>query len=378
MTRKLHIDRVLVYHDFPELFLAKDSVGLDYLCLLIQNESDAYEYCCVSISKSNLYKFLNGKLDLRQIFTDPEIREWWSAVDTSEAQFTATILDIEQLQENYLPASGYFFTDERQDDVIREEVVEHENVIIHLSLSDEYDNQSISIEDLGNFSRLYQSLVENAFKKAILNSQINDKKSFITTQNYSLRAFAASPGSFNLHLKSGAAKDIFGKSIIEEGLRKIDDVIQNTDNETLIEKLRTIKGHAISNYKRLLEKVINQNITFKYKWMSPDSPEIHQRTISQEYAQRVKEILVLKDELSEEIKEFIGFVKQADVERGSWRITNEDDSKDYSGESDGRFLDGITLETVKYKFTCAEVVETLRVTEKEKTKYVLKTVEKLE
>ena len=378
MKRKLHIDRILVFNDFPELFLAQDRSGLDYLCLLTNLEIDLYNYHCVAISKKRLYHFLNGKIDLRDIFTNPELPEWWHATDTSKSEFEITFYSNEGLKEEYLPEIDCFFSDELQDDLIRSEVVEHNNVIVHLSLSDTNNRQSIPIDDLGDFSKLYQALVENAYKKSILNSDIKDKRSFIIPENYKLEAFAASPGSFNLHLVSRSNKDLFGNSIIEEGLRRIDDIISYTESEEeLIESLRQIKGHTISNYRRLLEKIINRNINFKYRWHSPSSSVIHTRTINQQYATRVKEILDLKDELVQEIREFIGLVKQADVERGNWRITNEEDGKDYSGESDGHLLDGITLETVRYKLICEEIIEAMKVTEKEKINYRLISVEKL-
>jgi hypothetical protein len=277
-----------------------------------------------------------------------------------------------------LPENECFFSEELQDELIRHEVVEYNNVIVHLSLSDDNNTQSIPIDDLGDFIKLYQGLVENAYKKSILSSELKEKKSFIIPANYKLEAFAASPGSFNLHLVSRSNKDLFGNSIIEEGLRRINDIITYTENEEeLIESLRQIKGHAISNYRKLLEKIINRNITFKYKWHSPSSSVIHSRSINKQYASKIKDILDLKDELVEEIKEFIGLVKQADVERGSWRITNEEDGKDYTGESEGHLLDGITLETVRYKFVCEEIIEAMKVTEKEKTNYRLRSVKKL-
>jgi hypothetical protein len=379
MKRKLNIDRILVYNDFPELFLAHDNSGLSYLCLLTSLETDDYEYNCVAVSNKRLYEFLNGKFDLREIYLQPELSEWWITKNTSEINFEISFSTSEGLEENKLPESDCFFTEELEDDLIRHEVVEQNNVIIHLSLSDEQNKNSIPVADLGDFSKLYQALVENAYKKTILKSDIEEKKTFIVPQNYMLEAFAASPGSFVLHLKSNSNKDLFGNSIIEEGLRRIDEIISNPDKEDeLIEALKAIKGHTISNYQKLLEKVIFKNITFKYKWLSPSSPIIHTRTIDKDYAIRVKKILALKDELVEEIKEFIGLVKQADVERGSWRITNEEDENDYTGQSVGHLLDGITLETVRYKFTCEEIIESMKVTEKEKINYKLKSVEKLD
>ncbi|MBV6646858.1 MAG: hypothetical protein KI790_15480 [Cyclobacteriaceae bacterium] len=378
MKRSLNIDRILLFNDFPELFLAKDSLGVDYICLLYDFSDEEYSYLCVGVSKKVLHSFLNGYRDLRSIFSEPEAKEWWTTKDASEPKILIQLLEIEKVPGELLPEEGFFFNDEQQDEFIRNEVVEHNNVIVHLSLSDENENQSIPIDDLGDFSKLYQLMVEKAYKKAILRSELKEKKSFIVPNNYTLRAFAASPGSFNLHLKSEANKDLFGNSIIEEGLSMIDQVINSSDDEEkLIESLRSIKGHAISSYKKLLEKVVNRKVNFKYKWVSPASPEIHKRQISTDYAEKVIKLLETKEELAEEIKVFIGFIMQADVEKGGWRITNEEDGKDYSGESAGHLLEGITLETVKYKLTCQEIVEALKVTEKEKVKYVLTQIEEL-
>nr|WP_321222920.1 DUF6575 domain-containing protein [uncultured Psychroserpens sp.] len=379
MKRKLLIDRILVYNDFPELFLALDNSGTKYLCLLTTISNDDYRYHCVAVSQNRLYKFLNGKTDLRYIFLNPELPEWWETKDTSEKEFEIKFFTNSGLEEEFLPEEDCFFIEEQNEDVIREEVVENNNVVVHLSLSDDENKKSIPIDDLGDFAKLYQSLVENAYKKSILSSELDLKRSYITQANYQLNAFASSPGSFVLHLKSNSNKDLFGNSLIEEGLRRIDDIISNPENEKeLIEALRSVKGHTISNYQKILDKVISEDITFKYKWLSPNSPVIHTRTINQNYARKVKDILNQKEELVEEIKEFIGFVKQADVERGSWRITNEEDNKDYTGESQGHLLDGITLETVRYKFICEEFIESMKVTEKEKVKYRLKFVNRAE
>lgn len=378
MKRQLHIDRILVFNDFPDLFLAQDNSDQDYLCLLTEFKAERYQYHCVAVSKSRLYKYLNGKEDLRDIFVNPELPEWWLSLDTSVRDFDISFFSDAGIDDMFLPEMGCYFLQELSDDPIRKEVVEHNNVVIHISLSDSNDKPSIPIDDLGDIAKLYQALVENAYKKSIVNSNRKEKKSFIVPNNYTLEAFAASPGSFNLHLFSRSDKDLFGTSFIEEGLRRIDDIIANIDDEEkLIESLRQVKGHAISNYKKLLEKIINRNITFKYKWHSPSSTIIHSGKINQQDAIKVKEILDLKDELVEELKEFIGLVKQADVQKGSWRITNEEDDKDYTGDSEGRLLDGITLETVRYKFVCEEIIEATKVTEKEKTIYRLKSIEKL-
>jgi copper homeostasis protein CutC len=124
--------------------------------------------------------------------------------------------------------------------------------------------------------------------------------------------------------------------------------------------------------------LIDENLTIKYKWFAPKLESVHHRILTTDYARKVYDLLNRSEELIEETKEFIGFVKQADVEKGNWRILNESDNKEYNGESAGKSLEGITLETVRYKILCQEIIEELTVSEKEKVKYVLKSIDKVE
>lgn len=66
------------------------------------------------------------------------------------------------------------------------------------------------------------------------------------------------------------------------------------------------------------------------------------------------------------------------MEKGTWRIFNLEDEKEYSGEVTGQILQGVTVETVTYKLTCQEIMEELKVEEKEKIKFILQTLEKVE
>jgi hypothetical protein len=80
--------------------------------------------------------------------------------------------------------------------------------------------------------------------------------------------------------------------------------------------------------------------------------------------------------LSEEIREFMGVVKQADV-RGNWRILSQDEDKEYSGTAMPESIAGITLDTKKYKFICEEKVTIDTVTDKEKITFHAISIEEI-
>jgi hypothetical protein len=68
---------------------------------------------------------------------------------------------------------------------------------------------------------------------------------------------------------------------------------------------------------------------------------------------------------------------QIDVDKGTWRVYNLEDETEYSGESNPEFLQGLTVETVNYKLLYTETIEAMKVSEKEKVKYVLNSIEEM-
>lgn len=104
---------------------------------------------------------------------------------------------------------------------------------------------------------------------------------------------------------------------------------------------------------------------------------IKKSSIRPSYAERVVALIKTKTDLSQEIKQFIGFVRQADVDKSDWRIHNIEDDKEYSGSSVNMTLEGITLETIKYKFVCEEIIEEYTISGKEEKRYNLISFEKI-
>lgn len=382
MIRSIEIIQILEYFDVPQLFIGKDKVGTKYFCLLLDFIGGKPFYLACTISNTRIDNFISGRIDLREIFVEPEIQQWYTVKELDNEK---VLLDDYSFGENniipekYLPSEGYFLPQQIINDDITKEVVDLDNAIIHLALSDNENHDSIGIDSLSDTLRIYQQLVHYSFIKTLKERKIKDRQEFIIPQNYKLRAFASSKSSFNIHLYSQSNRDLFGACEIEMALKKIDEIFSDFDEENqFIEVLRTVKGHTINSYRRFVKKLMDENLTIKYKWFAPKQEYVHHRILTTDYAQKVYDLLTRREELEEEIKEFIGFVKQADVEKGNWRILNESDNKEYSGESSGKLLEGITLETVKYKILCQEIIEELTVSEKEKIKYVLKSIDKTE
>jgi hypothetical protein len=362
----------------PELFIATDEVDTSFICLLLDFNDNTPSYISTAISSNRLSGFIKGQIELREILLQPETGEWYNLIVDNE-KIVANRADFEQIPEELLPENGFYLNNEIVDNSsIVQEVVEKDNAVIHLALSDEKDEFSIDADDLGDVVKLYSIMLENSYKKGLIEHKTKGKKALVVPINYKLRAFAASRASFNIHLYSQSKKDLFGNCMIEFGLEKIDKIFTDyTDDEELINSLKSVKGHAVSSFKKILKKIIDEKLKLKHKWFAPNQKEVHYHIIDTGKAQRIYDILNQSEELTEEMKELVGVFVQADVERGTWRIKVQDDGKEYSGEANPEELKGITLDTIIYKLICQEIIEEFKVTEKEKVKYIFKTVEKL-
>jgi hypothetical protein len=379
MTKILNISQILVYYDFPEIFLAKDNVGTNFLCLLVDAHEDVTTYISTAISPLRLSHFINGQVDLRDIYLNPEINGWLIFHRVDEVIIAET-WEEKLLPEEYLPEPGFVFQKQLQgDELILNETIEKNNAIVHLAVSDLNDNYSIDVDNLGDIVKLYQVILEHSFKKALIQKNYKDKKTVFIPQNYKLRAFASSYSSFNLHLYSTAQIDLFGNSIIEFGLSKFDEITGDfASEEDFINSLRTVKGHTISSLKKLVKKLLDYEIKLKHKWFAPNQEKVHLTIIDKAKAQKIYDILNLAEELTEETKIFIGYFVQVDVEKGTWRIYNIEDEKEYSGEANGDVLQGVTVKTINYKIMCQEIIEELKVAEKERANYIIQTIETVE
>src|SRR5690554_4438376 len=139
MNRVLSISQILVYYDFPHIFTANDQVGTDYLCMLVSLEEELPLYVATQISKNRLIGFLNGSIDLREIFESPELKQWFTFYSENENYFE--VEEVTELPDDYLPDEGFKYKNhEKSDDIIVSESVEYSNAVVHLAVSDEHDN----------------------------------------------------------------------------------------------------------------------------------------------------------------------------------------------------------------------------------------------
>ena len=381
MKKTLRPINILVYYDGPELFIGADQVGTKYICLLSESTESIERYICSPISQTRLSNFLIGRIDLLEIFKEPETGEIYSAIitDVSETEVFIEQLNISTIPTEWLPESGFFFQNESvPTEIVANDARARNKGIVHLSLNppeSRGDEIRISTTTLADSVKYFQNLVKFAYKRSISNLKPELRRQYESPENYELEVYAFSPGSFKLHMQTKFQGDFAGYTEIFRAMEKIDELMLTIDSpDNALEILKRNKGHLITSFKKFLHLIIENDIPLYYEWSTPSHRRSHKKSITRENAKPIYELLLEIKDLSREQKEFAGIVTEANIETGHWTILNEEDNKHYSGKLDEEShvnLNGVTLGDKKYRFICEERIAEETVSEKEKSHYFM-------
>jgi len=109
MKVQLTVQETLIWHDIPQLFVAKDPVGGLYLCLATETEAEMPVYISVNISPGRLRLLKTDQIDLHGVFTDPELGTWFQIKSFDETHAIAEpLLQLDKLPAHWAPTPGEF------------------------------------------------------------------------------------------------------------------------------------------------------------------------------------------------------------------------------------------------------------------------------
>lgn len=358
--RTLSHFETLVYYDGPELFIAHDQLDVLYVCLLVEKADGPEKLICIPVSKGRLNDFASGKVDLRSIIETPETGEQFVGIVTNGDFQRIPIVHIpaNDVPAEWLPESGFFIKPETVPNIlVIEESQERQRAIIHCSLNPPEARQhpKIAAERLGQAVRLMQRVVTHAFKKALRDVDGATREAIDRPDNYQLEVFAFSPGSFTLHMQTTAPADMFGYAQIEKALRIIDVVSRCIDDpRAAVQSIAGYGGHFATAYRDLLKFITENETSVSYEWSMPQRNDTTTRKISDTQAKPVYLALVERTDVGIEEKRIVGILTKADEKYGSWRLSSDEDKKEYSGKSLSHIdLKGLVIDA-RYEFLCEE------------------------
>jgi hypothetical protein len=109
MKIALSIQETLIWHDFPQLFVAKDKIGGLHLCLAVDELGDTPQYISVALSTARLQDVKLGKTDLYTVFAYPELSSWFYITLLEKGDVLAEAAPFsEKIPEKWLPMPNEF------------------------------------------------------------------------------------------------------------------------------------------------------------------------------------------------------------------------------------------------------------------------------
>lgn len=369
MNKEIFIDRILVYYDIPQVFIAKDAINTRYLCMFIGSNSDYDSYVGVQISQSRLFELLAGKIDLRTAYQTPEIHEYF---DIHHAEDIRVVAMNSSIDDQYLPDED-FFTKVDLDDTIESEVLNLNKPVLHIGLEDDHSAPQANIKVL---SRVLGE-VDGIYYSACARLGVPGSKR-------TLVAYLATAASYNIHMYADVEPDLFGQTEVDRVFEHISNLFQRTSVGDVRDSLSEVNGVELSHYKSLIRVLKKNGLALKYKYLSTqmDAPVVSHHIELQKISD-IAVLLSLNEDEEVANVEYAGTFAKVDATRtGVWTF-DVDGEEGVVGTINGKVSDiniltGVVIKSQRYKITCEQKTKSDAVSLVGKNVYMLIDIDRIE
>lgn len=379
--KKLTQGLVLLFYDVPQVFMGRDEVGGQYVCMIGAEDGDNGPiYECVSISPQRARELIKGAIDLRSIYESPEVSEFYSAhfLGEDDVSLVSTLSDYSTFPLRSLPEPGLFF---EGFDEVAETAVDMATTVSFVSLEvPEADRQArIHTNTLGEFLFIFQAMVRNFSRVAARVAKKPLKKG---DDSYAADVFGFAKGSFTVKFCSSHPSDMHGENpAFTSAMEQINRFLALSANTSAaLEYLQSVRGHTASSLIKLLNFLSENDAAIRVEWANPSMVSANKSRLSLLQIRRLVEICKQRSDLSMQEVLIRGRLDLAAQTAGNWRLISEEDKEVYSGEiAEGSniSLNGAVIGDALYEFLCEEHVEIVAATGRENRRLFLKSMKKL-
>lgn len=341
---RLRLSEILDYYDVPQIFVAQDAVGTQYLCLVHDYDEDGRSLCiAASISKDRLNDFITGHVDLRQVYLEPE--QWLYDVVENGDLIEATIRE-EAPTDDMLPEEGYFldFAKRENHDMVMTSK-EVGRTVIRLGFNYETNNHTLPWDVLAGTLHDFQAIVSNGYRRVVQTKNAEPAR---------LSVRAALAASFDLELLANEPVNLFGSSRVADTLDLLSPLF-GSDDEAVANCLSTFKNTQRS-YKNLLKTLSDRNVSFKCKWVQESiGGEVKEFPVSKERIQSLYSLASNLEIMDERQVSFEGTFFMVNLRSGRWGMDLLEGGRRKYGVCLGiDKLHGVVLHDQTYRVTCTE------------------------
>lgn len=383
MKRSIRIKESIIFYDYPQVFVGKDQLGSEYLCYIIDDQD--FRFICTLLSRREISSFRFGEKSLREVVRDSEISEHYfiNAHDLNggfnEVDSVSHFLDDHLLPTDIVRLKPFRV---EEDSVLTRARTRNSTVLqVALEAPESEDRLQIESDRLKEFLSSFGGLVRQAYKRALRNLSQAAKDALDISDGSKMHVVGIFQGSFALEIESAKEADLFGYSELSRAFEMIDRITSDTENpQKAIEVIKEFKGHFAGSYGKFLEFMVKNQTSVRYCWAHPNQSISTSRCINYKSISELLDLMNQSEQIGIETVTLVGRVQKADSRTRSWRVESEEDGKLYSGTVDkdsSVSVDGITIESKRYRLICEERIEESVGTGREKNLLYLVSIEEL-
>ena len=116
----IHHTTTLFEYDGPQLFVARDDDGGQYLALLVDSPEEQDRYLVMQIDPELLSQFRAGALELRPLIVEASKDQWYLATTTNLDEPLVLELQRTPIEERFLPDEGFTLADSSPEEGVLE------------------------------------------------------------------------------------------------------------------------------------------------------------------------------------------------------------------------------------------------------------------
>lgn len=343
---KLEIIEILSFYELPQIVVARNVFGTQFLMLLESDETElGIQYLSVPISNEKLNLFKGKKIDLLSIYTNPEFDQYYLMYTKGKNEFQVQEISIEHISKDMLPLEGFYceYNENPIENLVNKSIISG-RISSSLAIIDAHNSHQIDCNTLATIIQNYQDLVKSS------HASLYGTKN---TEEARLDIIATQAASFDVEFQSLLPLDLFGSSKISETFGVIDKLLGISEDEQLFKEIEDQHYKVLGSLKKFVSVLAENKYSLRHSWVKStiERSAIEKSFDTNQVCGLYEKLKQINETESEDIS-FEGILVLADAKNGRWGLL-QDNGKTVRGRSDDvDLLNGIQIKGTKYTFKC--------------------------
>lgn len=343
---KLEITEILSFYELPQIVVARNVFGTQFLMLLESDETEqGLQYLSVPVSNEKLNLFKGKKIDLLSIYAKPEVDQYYLMYTKGDNEFFIQKIDFDDITEDMLPLEGFYceYNENPIENLVNKSIISG-RISSSLAIVDAHNSHQIDCNTIATIILNYQDLVKSSHVSLYGTKNIEEAR---------LDVIATQAASFDVEFQSSLPLNLFGSSKINETFGVVDKLLGISDEEQLLKEVEEQHYKVLGSLKKFVSVLAENKYSLRHSWVASTIERIAvEKSFDSNHVCELFEKLKQIDETESDDISFEGVLVSADAKNGKWGLL-QDNGKIVRGHSDDvNLLNGIQIKSTKYTFKC--------------------------